>query len=414
MSSDAPDSIVIIGAGECGARTTLALREQGFAGSVTLLGSEAHLPYERPPLSKDVLTGEDDPSRREIASEQQLVEAGIIFLHSSSAESIDRVSKMIVLGDGTTLAYDKLLLATGASPRRLPMAEGSRHTVYLRTYDDAVAIRAHLTARKSVAIIGGGFIGLEIAASARKLGCEVTIIEGLERILMRGVPAEIAAAIHAEHESHGVRLLTSTGISSIEDQGDFARITLAGGETIEAGLIIVGIGAVPNTALAQSSGLDIDNGISVDGRLRTSDPAIWAAGDCASFPAALYDGKRIRLEAWRNTHDQAKVVAANMLGGNETLATVPWFWSDQYDLGLQVAGLASEGATTIRRDVGDGAFILFSLAADGRLVAASGIGPGNSVARDIRIAEMLISKRAHPDPAQLAAPETKLKALLAA
>lgn len=414
MSNDAADSIVIIGAGECGARTALALREQGFTGPVTLLGSEPHLPYERPPLSKDVLTDEDGPFRREIVSEQQLSEHAITFLHTSNAESIDRQGKNVVLADGTALAYEKLLLATGASPRRLPLADGSRRTTYLRTYDDAVAIRAHLAARKSIAIIGGGFIGLEIAASARKLDCEVTIIEGLERILMRGVPAEIAAVIHAEHERNGVRMLTGTGISSIEDQGDAARITLASGETIDAGLVIIGIGAIPNIDLAHAAGLDIENGIAVDGHLRTSDPTIFAAGDCASFPSALYDGKRIRLEAWRNTHDQAKVAAANMLDGDETLSAVPWFWSDQYDIGLQVAGLASEGATTVRRDLGDAAFILFSLAADGRLVAASGIGPGNSVARDIRIAEMLIGKRAHPDPAQLAAPETKLKALLAA
>lgn len=414
MSIDASDSIVIIGAGECGARTALALREQGFAGRVTLLGSEPHLPYERPPLSKDVLTGEEGPFRREIATEQQLSEAGIIFLHSSNAESIDRAGRKIILGDGTALAYGRLLLATGASPRRLPLADGSRHTAYLRTYDDAVAIRAHLASRKSIVIIGGGFIGLEIAASARKLGCDVTIIEGLERILMRGVPAEIAGVIHAEHQRNGVRILTGTGVSGIEDDGDAARLTLTTGETIDAGLVIIGIGAIPNIALAEAAGLAIDNGISVDAHLRTSDPQIFAAGDCASFPCALYDDKRIRLEAWRNTHDQAKVAAANLLGGVESLSAVPWFWSDQYDLGLQVAGLAGEGATTVRRDLGDGAFILFSLAADGRLVAASGIGPGNSVARDVRIAEMLIGKRAHPDPAQLAAPETKLKALLAA
>ena len=414
MVSDASHGILIVGAGECGARTALALREEGFAGAITLLGAEAHLPYERPPLSKDVLTGSEAPVPRAIASREQFDAADIAFMPSSHVAAIDRDFRQVRLESGVKLSYDALLLATGATPRRLPLAEASRHCVYLRTYDDAMAIRAHLASGRSIAIVGGGFIGLEIAASARKLGCAVTVIEAQPRILMRGVPAGIAEVIHAEHERQGVTILNGMGISSIVDDGERACITLTDGQTATADLVVIGVGAIPNIALADAAGLDIDNGIAVDRHLRTSDPAIYAAGDCASFPASLYDGKRIRLEAWRNTHDQATVAARNLLGGNEILAAVPWFWSDQYDLGLQVAGLAHEGTTTVRRDLGDDAFILFSLAADGRLVAASGIGPGNAVARDIRLAEMLIARRACPDPAQLAAPETKLKALLAA
>ena len=414
MSSDAQDGIVIIGAGECGARTALALRDQGFAGAITLLGSEAHLPYERPPLSKDVLTGAESPVLREIASREQFETSGITFRPSSNAVEIDAKGKRIRLSDGQALGYSKLLLATGASPRRLPMAEGSRHCVYLRTHDDSIVIRERLARGGHVAIIGGGFIGLEIAASARKLGCAVTIIEGLERILMRGVPAEIARVIHDEHERQGARIITAKALASIEDSGDQAIITLTEGEVLAADMVVVGIGATPNVALAEAAGLEIANGIAVDQHLRTSDPSVYAAGDCASFPVAVYGGRRVRLESWRNTHDQAKIAASNMTGANAIIDAVPWFWSDQYELGLQVAGLADEGTTTVRRDVGDGAFILFSLADNGRLVAASGIGPGNSVARDIRIAEMLIARRAHPDPALLTAPETKLKALLAA
>jgi 3-phenylpropionate/trans-cinnamate dioxygenase ferredoxin reductase subunit len=408
------DGIVIIGAGECGARSALALREQGFVGTITLLGSEAHLPYERPPLSKDVLTGADSPTLRQIASREQFETSGITFLPGSTAEDIDRAGMQVRLSGGQTLCYSKLLLTTGASPRRLPMAKGSRRCVYLRTHDDAIAIREMLGRGGHVAVIGGGFIGLEIAASARKLGCAVTVIEGLERILMRGVPAEIARVIHDEHERQGARIITAKGLASIEDDGDQATVTLADGEAVAADIVVVGIGAMPNVALAEAAGLEISNGIAVDQHLRTSDPSIYAAGDCASFPVSIYGGRRVRLESWRNTHDQAKVAASNMLGGDAIIDAVPWFWSDQYDLGLQVAGLADEGATTVRREVGDGAFILFSLAADGRLVAASGVGPGNSVARDIRIAEMLIARRAHPDPALLAAIDTKLKALLAA
>lgn len=406
--------IVIIGAGEAGGRTALLLREKGFEGPVTLVGDEPHLPYERPPLSKEALTGENLPLPRSITSEEALAASDITFLPSSRAVSIDRAAKTVRLENGTELPYGKLLLATGAAPRRLPMAEGSRHCVYLRTHDDALAIRGRLERGGHVAIIGGGFIGLEIAASARLRGCAVTVVEAQPRLLMRGVPAEIADVIQREHQSHGVCVLCDTGLRSIEDSGEIARVILSDGTKLRADLVVVGIGAVPNTALAEAAGLAVENGIAVDQHLRTSDPAIFAIGDCASFPAAGHDGRRIRLESWRNTHDHASVAAGNLLGGDAVIDAVPWFWSDQYGLGLQVAGLGDESRTTVRRDLGGGAFILFGLAADGRLVAASGIGPGNAVARDIRLAEMLITRRAYPDPALLASAETKLKALLAA
>jgi 3-phenylpropionate/trans-cinnamate dioxygenase ferredoxin reductase subunit len=405
---------VIVGAGECGARAAFALREKGFDGTITLIGNEDHLPYERPPLSKEALTDAEATAPRVIVSPDILDTAGITFLSSARATSIDRETKTVLLADGRELAYDKLVLATGASPRRLPMAEDVRHCVYLRTHDDSVTLRARLERGGHVAIIGGGFIGLEIAASARKRGCDVTIIEAQPRLLMRGVPAEIAGAIQREHETHGARVLLGTGLRAITDAGQQADIELADGKHVMADLVVIGIGAIPNTTLAEAAGLTIENGIAVDRHLRTSDPAIYAVGDCASFPAELFGGRRIRLESWRSTHDHARVAAANLTGSGAVIDAVPWFWSDQYALGLQVAGLSDEGATMVRRDLGDGAFILFSLAANGRLVAASGIGNGNAVARDIRLAEMLIARRLHPDPSQLASPETKLKALLAA
>jgi 3-phenylpropionate/trans-cinnamate dioxygenase ferredoxin reductase subunit len=410
----ASGGIVIIGAGEAGGRTALQLRETGFDGPVTLVGDEAHLPYERPPLSKQALTNSEPAAPRTIVSPEALEAANIAFLPSARATSIDRDTKTVLLASGVELAYDRLVLATGASPRRLPMADNIRHCVYLRTHDDAARIRAHLDRGGHVAIIGGGFIGLEIAASARKRGCDVTIIEAQPRLLMRGVPAEIAEVVRHEHEAHGARVLLGTGLGAIVDAGEQARIEFAGGGTLLADLVVVGIGAVPNTSLAEAGGLAVENGIATDRHLRTSDPAIFAIGDCASFPAGLFGGRRIRLESWRSTHDHARVAAANLTGGDAVIDAVPWFWSDQYALGLQVAGLADEGVTTVRRDLGDGAFILFSLAADGRLVAASGIGPGNAVARDIRLAEMLIARQARPEPARLASPDTKLKALLAA
>ena len=405
--------MVIIGAGECGGRAALALRDLGFEGPVTLVGDEPHLPYERPPLSKEAMA-DATPVIKAIASDELLAERAIRHIHSVRATAIDRAAHRVRLSDGSSLGYDKLLLATGSVPRKLPMPGLGSRCVYLRTFNDALAIRAHLSAGKRVAVIGGGFIGLELAAAARKLGATATVIEAQPRILMRGVPAQIAEIIHKAHETEGVTMLTGQGIAAIADDGVLVRITLADGQEVPADLAVIGIGAVPVTALAAEAGLAIDNGIAVDDRLRTEDQDIFAAGDCCSFPLAIYDGRRVRLEAWRNAQEQGALAARNMLGGDEAHAAVPWFWSDQYGLTLQIAGLSDEGSSTVRRDLDDGAFILFHLAGDGRLVAASGVGPGNAVARDIRLAEMLIAKRSSPTPQALGSQAIKLKSLLAA
>jgi len=405
--------MVIIGAGECGGRAALALRDLGYDGAVTLVGDEPHLPYERPPLSKEAMTGEV-PAIKAITSDELLAERSIRHIHSVRAIAIDRAAHVVRLSDGSTLPYEKLLLATGSVPRKLPMPGLGKRCVYLRTFNDALAIRAHLGAGNRVAVIGGGFIGLELAASARKLGATVTVIEAQPRILMRGVPAEIADIVHKAHEAQGVEMLTGQGIAAIADDGAEVRVTLADGREVVADLAVIGIGAVPVTALAAEAGLAIDNGIAVDGMLRTEDPDIFAAGDCCSFPLAVYGGRRVRLEAWRNAQEQGALAARNMLGADEAHAAVPWFWSDQHGLTLQIAGLSDEGRSTVRRDLDDGAFILFHLAGDGRLVAASGIGPGNAVARDIRLAEMLIARRAAPAPEALQSTAVKLKSLLAA
>jgi 3-phenylpropionate/trans-cinnamate dioxygenase ferredoxin reductase subunit len=320
----------------------------------------------------------------------------------------------VLLEDGTALGYDRLLLATGARPRPLPGTDpASARIRTLRSHADAMAIRAHLGAGRHIAIVGGGFIGLELAAAARTAGSAVTLIETQPRILTRGVPAAIAERVARRHAAEGVILRCGVRIEGITEDDASVRVALEGGDTVTADLLVVGIGAIPNTELAAAAGLAIDNGIAVNEELMTSAEGIYAAGDCCSFPLALYGDRRVRLEAWRNVQDQAGLVARNLLGGHERHSAVPWFWSDQYDLTLQVAGLADGAATTVTRPLGKDAFIEFALDGDGRLLAASGIGPGNAIARDVRLAEMMIAAGAHPDTAMLADPETKLKSLLA-
>jgi 3-phenylpropionate/trans-cinnamate dioxygenase ferredoxin reductase subunit len=404
---------VIIGAGECGARAAFALREKGFDGEITLIGSEPLAPYERPPLSKATEEGAVEP--KFIAEPEKYAAVGISLLTSVTVQDVDPDAKAVALSDGRTIAYDKLLFATGARARAFPgIAEDSKHIRLLRTHADAVALRKAMVPGKHIVIIGGGFVGLELAATARALGTDVTVLEGLERVLKRGVPEEVAGVICERHSLEGVDIRCGVAITAITEDDERATIQLADGDIVEANLVLVGIGATPNMELAARAGLQIDNGIAVDEFLRTSAPDVYAAGDCCSFPLAIYGGRRVRLESWRNAQEQGGLAAANMMGLGEAVSAVPWFWSDQYDVTLQIAGLAEGAVQHLRRDLGDGAFILFHLDRVGRLLAASGIGRGNAVARDIRLAEMLIAARAHPDPAALVASSVKLKSLLAA
>lgn len=400
------ERVVIIGAGEAGCRAAISLREKGFSGKITLVNAEAHMPYERPPLSKGLC------GHAPILAAAQFETNSIDHLASAMATEIDRGRKTVILQDGQALVYDRLLLATGASARLLPALALGPRVRTLRTLDDAEAFHRMIQPGVRVAMIGAGFIGLELAAVARQKGAEVTVIEAQPRILMRGVPEQIAGVLSDRHRAEGVRIMTGAKLRDVRSEKEVVCITFADEPTINVDLAVVGIGASPNTGLAEACGLACGNGIVVDGSLRTSDPDIFAAGDCCEFPAAVYGGQRIRVESWRNAREQGEHAAGAMIGAVEPFVNVPWFWSDQYDLGLQVVGVAGGAARLVSRQLPDGGLMVFSLAGDGAILSAAGIGRGNATAKDIKIAELMIKSRSIPDPAHLADANLKLKSLL--
>lgn len=403
--------MVIIGAGETGASAARTLRVEGWQGPIVLIGQENLAPYERPPLSKGTLASGSEVPPTFILNESALKELDITWLRESLAVQIDRNRQIVLLADGQEIAYDKLLLATGASPRKL-MLEGSDTTgvMVLRTFADAERLRTRLAAGRHLVVIGAGFIGLEVAATALERGCEVTVLEVGPRILMRGVPLGIAQAVEARHREAGVNFQLGVGIARIANVDGEQRITLADGTSLRCDAIIAGIGAIPETSLATACGLDVEGGIHVNDRLATSDPAIYAAGDCCAFPHGVYGGTRIRLEAWRNAQEGGAHAARNMLGADQPYEAIPWFWSDQYEQTLQVVGLPDGNDVTVQRHSEDGSLFFFHLNSSHQLIAASGIGSG--IAKEIKLAEMLIAKHAVLDPAKLAEPGLKLKALL--
>ena len=407
------ERVVIVGAGVCGGRAAEALREAGHDGTITLVGDEAHPPYERPPLSKAAITAQEPAAPVTLFADGRLAELDIDVLAGVATATIDRHRRAVTLADGRSLPFDRLLLATGARPRPLSVPGGDEALV-LRTVADAEEIRTGLSRGGHVVIVGGGFIGLELAASARARGCEVTVIEMAPTLMGRVVPAALAAGMATRHEQEGVALRLDVGVERIERAGDRVRVVLTDGAFVEGDTVVAGVGALPNVELAERAGLAIDNGIAADRHLRTSDPAIFAAGDCCSFPHPLYGDRRLRLEAWRNALDQADVVARNLLGADEPYERVPWFWTDQYELSLHIAGLPHAATSTVERERADGVVLHFGLDDGCRLVAASGVAPGTAVAKDIRLAELLIAARAHPDPVALADPTVTLKSLLSA
>jgi len=369
--------IVIVGAGQAGVMTAEALRTGGFQGSITVLGDEPHGPYHRPPLSKAWMAGEIEAAQLVMRAPEMLARKNITLRTGVSVKAIDRSAQTVLLGDGSTLPYTGLVLATGSTPRALPLPGGDAPGVLaLRTRDDASAIADRLAAcieqQRPVVVIGGGFIGLEVAATARKKGLTVTVLEAAPRLLGR-VLAPVLSDWYAElHRGHGVQLVLGAQVAAIEaDAQGVTGVKLADGSVVPAGLVVVGIGVSANHQLAQAAGLECDRGIVVDACGRTSDPSIVAAGDCTA--RRLADGNLLRLESVQNATEQGKSAAAALLGQDRPFTATPWFWSDQYDKKLQMAGL-SMGADgwAVRGDMAAGSFTVYHFKGD-RLIAADSV-----------------------------------------
>lgn len=402
------EHVVVVGAGQAGAALVAKLRAEGYAGRLTLIGEEHAPPYQRPPLSKKYLLGEMEVERLYLRPESFYAENGIALHRDETAVAIDRADRRVIAG-GQALPYDALALCTGAVPRRLPGAIGGElpgvHVV--RTLADVDAMAPAIRPGARALVVGGGYIGLEAAAVCRTAGMEVTLVEAAPRILGRVAAPETADRVRALHAARGVTIREGTGLERLTGHDRVTGAVLSDGTEVAADLVIVGIGITPATALAEAAGLEIENGIRLDAQGRTSDPAIWAAGDCASFP---WRGGRIRLESVQNAIDQAETVARNMLGAEAPYDPTPWFWSDQYDMKLQIAGLnAGYDHVVVRPGATEASASHWYYAGD-RLLAVDAM----NAPRDYMVGKRLIEAGRSPDPAALADPSTDLKRLLAA
>lgn len=372
---------VVIGAGIAGHRAAVELRKLDAAATIDLIGDEPSLPYDRPPLSKDVLLGKI--TRTTLRDADRYETLRIRFHRGVRALSIDRVARVVHAEHGLSLPYDALLLATGSRPRLLPssIAAPGVPLCYLRTEIDAAHLREKLRPGSRVAIIGGGFIGLETAASARTAGCTVTVIETADRILSRGLLPEAARYVHRLHERNGIEILTGARLErvAVNEDGSYTLFTSSG--TLHADTVVVGIGVVPNVELALEAGLHVEDGIVVDGLCRTSDPAIFAAGEVTSHTVPLL-GQRRRIESWKIAQTQPVVAAAAMVGQNAAeYAEIPWLWSDQFDLNLQMLGVPERAVSFRTRGDPDGAsWTIVGLDENGLPVSGLAINAGRDIA----------------------------------
>jgi NADPH-dependent 2,4-dienoyl-CoA reductase/sulfur reductase-like enzyme len=410
MSTQAPPpptaaggQIVIVGAGMAGGWAAVTLRQAGFAGRILLLGEEPDRPYDRPPLSKTVLTA-DDPAPAYFHTAERYAELAIDFRPNARVTAIDRATARLRLADGGTEAYDALLLAIGARPRPLPVP-GGEHALLLRTWADAMLIRAALAAARQVVCIGAGVIGLEVASSARARGLGVTVLEAAPGAMGRALSPEGARYMEQLHRAAGIALHFNQAVTGIARRGTRLHVLLGDGGTVEGDAVLAGIGILRNTELADAAGIAVDGGIVVDEFNRTSAEGIFAAGDVTAFPHPLFPGRLLRLETWRHAQNHAIAAAKAMAGQGAPYDDMPWFWSDQLGVNLQVAGLPAEAARTILRS-GEG-FRAVHLDATGAVIGVT----ATDNPREVRAGMALIKSRATPDPDALADGTTPLHTL---
>lgn len=395
------EALIIVGAGHAGGRAALTLREEGYTGRLILIGDEPHLPYERPPLSKGLLQGTADLAGCSLCDSARLAELNIEHITGNPVTHLDPQQQRLQLADGQWLPYAGVLLATGGRARRLPQEQAN--VLYLRTHDEALALRSALRPGTRLVVVGGGFIGLEVAATARSMGCEVTVLEAGPRLAGRVLPPRISEALLDLHRQHGVDVRLNVALESIQADG----VLLVDGQRVPCDLVVVGIGMQPNIELATAAGLDVGQGIRVDAYLRTSAPNVYAAGDVCEF---RLEGHYQRQETWRNAEAQGRHAALNLLGRALPFDALPGFWSDQYDWGVLTVGVMTPFVVT--RTLPGGGLLLFYLDADQRLQGACGWATGNSVAKDIKLCERLITARIALNTASLGDPELSLKHLL--
>ncbi|MCR9111819.1 MAG: FAD-dependent oxidoreductase [Rhodobacteraceae bacterium] len=398
--------IVVIGAGQAGSSLVAKLRTLGYDGAITLIGEEHAPPYQRPPLSKKYLLGEMDLERLFLRAESFYGENGIDLHLDERVDAIDRADNVVIAG-GRTVRYDQLVLTTGSVPRRLPGAIGGELAgVYVvRDLKDVDSMAPEFRGGAHVLIVGGGYIGLEAAAVAASKGLKVTLVEMADRILQRVAAPETSDYFRDLHKRHGVDIREGVGLETLLGEGRVTGARLSDGSALDVDFVIVGVGITPATALAEAAGLEIENGIKVDDHGRTNDPSIWAAGDCASFP---HQGGRIRLESVPNAIDMAECVAENIMGAGKTYVPQPWFWSDQYDVKLQIAGLNTGYDRVVTRQ-GDSGVSFWYFRGD-QLLAVDAAND----ARAYMVGKRLIDSGKTADPDMVAHPETDLKALLRA